>query len=388
MTAGYLATQALAEAPAPSSSVNKWQVFRDLTTARSHFGLSSRSLTVLSALLSFHPGDMLEDRGPLIVFPSNRTLGERAHGMAESTLRRHLAALLDAGLIARHDSPNGKRYATRTVTGRLSVAFGFDLRPLLVRAAEIAHAAAMHRVAQAQLSRRREAIVLQLRDAAKILDYLTGHAGCPVPTDLTCEADDLRRELRRRLTDRDLNAVETRIVTLMVMVDKLLEIHLKATKPSGYDGGNERHIQDSNQNTYESEGAMKIHAAANDAKKTDAAETAPPLPLALVTEACPALTDYAQTEIQHWRDLVSEMDQICPWLGITPETWQAAKRQMGPCTAAVVAACILQRADRILSPGGYLRDLTRRSAEGRFRPEPMVMALLGSRSEDNRRSAA
>ncbi|MDN5568462.1 MAG: replication initiation protein, partial [Paracoccus sp. (in: a-proteobacteria)] len=95
VTAGLLATQALAEGPAPSCIPDKWALLRDLTAARSAFGVSDRDLAVLAALMSFHPGAKLTDDHGLIVFPSNASLSERAHGMAESTLRRHLAALVN-----------------------------------------------------------------------------------------------------------------------------------------------------------------------------------------------------------------------------------------------------------------------------------------------------
>ena len=62
-----------------------------------------------------------------VVFPSNRQLSLRAHGMAPATLRRHLAVLVDAGLIVRRDSPNGKRYARKDGAGGLTKAFGFDI---------------------------------------------------------------------------------------------------------------------------------------------------------------------------------------------------------------------------------------------------------------------
>lgn len=67
-------------------------------SGRQRFSLSDRDLTVLNALLSFHKGTSLSDNANLVVFPSNRALGERAHGMAESTLRRHLAVLVRSGL--------------------------------------------------------------------------------------------------------------------------------------------------------------------------------------------------------------------------------------------------------------------------------------------------
>ena len=66
--------------------------------------------------------------------PRHATLSDRAHGMPESTLRRHLAALVRAGIILRHDSPNGKRYARRGEGGEITDAYGFDLTPLVARA--------------------------------------------------------------------------------------------------------------------------------------------------------------------------------------------------------------------------------------------------------------
>jgi replication initiation protein RepC len=39
-------------------------------------------------------------------------------------------------------------------------------------------------------------------------------------------------------------------------------------------------------------------------------------------------------------------------------------------------ACILQNAEQIQSPGGYLRGFSMRGAEGAFSTGPMVVALL------------
>jgi replication initiation protein RepC len=49
---------------------------------------------------------------------------------------------------------------------------------------------------------------------------------------------------------------------------------------------------------------------------------------------------------------------------------------MGPENAATAMACILERGGHINSAGGYLRDLTRKSARGEFSLGPMLMALL------------
>ena len=107
-----MASQATAKARPPDKAVHKWQVFRAICTAKARIGVSERALAVLDALLSFHPETTLSGEG-LIVFPSNQQLALRAHGMAPATLRRHLAALVDCGLVIRRDSPNGKRFARK-----------------------------------------------------------------------------------------------------------------------------------------------------------------------------------------------------------------------------------------------------------------------------------
>lgn len=52
---------------------------------------------------------------------------------------------------------------------------------------------------------------------------------------------------------------------------------------------------------------------------------------------------------------------------------------MGPENAAVAMAWILERAGHINSPGGYLRDLTRKAERGEFGLGHMLMALLMGR---------
>lgn len=63
-------------------------------------------------------------------------------------------------------------------------------------------------------------------------------------------------------------------------------------------------------------------------------------------------------------------------LGVSPSAYQAACETMGPENAATAIACILERGGHINSPGGYLRDLTRKSEKGEFSLGPMLMALL------------
>ena len=122
MTLGMLANQHQAETSVAGVTRNKWKLFLAVCVSRTTLGVTDRALTVLDALLSFYPKDELSSGAGLVVFPSNNQLSLRARGMTPSTLRRHLAMLIEAGLILRKDSPNGKRYARRDREGEIDQA--------------------------------------------------------------------------------------------------------------------------------------------------------------------------------------------------------------------------------------------------------------------------
>ncbi|MGC4944580.1 plasmid replication protein RepC, partial [Kribbella sp. DT2] len=134
------------------------------------------TLSVLEAMLTFLPEAVLapdrEAGVELVVFPSNRTLSARARGLSEAALRRHIAALAEAGLVIRRDSPNGKRYARRGEGGQVTQAFGFDLTPLALRAGEFAALADAVRAETLAQRIAREKVTLLRRDCAKLLDAL------------------------------------------------------------------------------------------------------------------------------------------------------------------------------------------------------------------------
>lgn len=68
-------------------------------------------------------------------------------------------------------------------------------------------------------------------------------------------------------------------------------------------------------------------------------------------------------------------------LSVSTDAYDDACAVLGHENTATVIACILERADRISSPGGYLRDLTRRARSQSFSIGPMVGALSRARRE-------
>jgi replication initiation protein RepC len=140
-----------------------------IRTIRRDLGLSTGDLLVLGALLSFLP---CKDRetgaerpiGPdmvVVVFASNAVLCDRANGMDERVLRRHLARLSDAGLIRRKQSATGKRFPLKR-DGVIRDAFGIDLTPLLERHPELISMSEETRIRKEELrAARAEALALR-----------------------------------------------------------------------------------------------------------------------------------------------------------------------------------------------------------------------------------
>ena len=89
--------------------------------------------------------------------------------MPPSTLRRHLAVLVDSGVIIRRDSPNGKRTREKGKDGLINHAFGFDISPLVARVEEFEGLAEEIRAADRALRLVRERTTLLRRDIAKMI---------------------------------------------------------------------------------------------------------------------------------------------------------------------------------------------------------------------------
>jgi replication initiation protein RepC len=397
MSLGILASQQRAEAITPGITRNKWKLFRAICEARPALGVSDRALTVLDALLSFYPNDDISKEHSLVVFPSNAQLSMRARGMAPATLRRHLAVLVEAGLILRKDSPNGKRYARRDRAGILNQAFGFSLSPLLARAREI-EGLALQAVADRELLRAtKEKVSLFRRDIGKLIEAAK-LAGVPGQwEDAFSQFRSLIDSVPRAATTEMLTVVIEQLGRLREEILNRLKSQLKGDEMSASESHSERHIQDSQPNyLYDLEAkidndrsnalslavdlagrAKNTQSAIRHAIKDKTSREVKSYPLDFVLRACPEIYAYGPGgAIRGWRDLITAAATVRSMLGVTPSAYQVACSVLGPENAATVVACILERSADIKCAGGYLRDLSRRAERGEFTVGPMLMALL------------
>lgn len=361
-------------------TVDKWQLYKDLCEGKTIIGVSDRSLAVLSALLSFYPDSELSEENGLVVFPSNRQLSLRAHGMPDTSLRRHLGALLDCGLLLRRDSPNGKRYARKGRGGDIEEAFGFSLAPLLARSDEIQEAAERVRADNAALRLMRERVTLHRRDISKLIEVA-------VEEDVSGDWGGLYRRFRavvdaipRRALLIELEAIVTDLVEIRAAVDKLLNSRINVENMNGNDVHSGRQQSESNTDShFVFEPALEKSGGKAEPRLV-MAEPPKAYPLGLVLKACPEIVDYAVDGIASWRELMATAAQVRGYLGVSPSAYEDAQDVLGQENTAVVIACILQRANYIQSAGGYLRALTEKARAGEFSVGPMLMAALKTNS--------
>lgn len=419
MTLGMLANQVMAREIEDGKTVDKWKLFRALCEARPLIGVTDRALAVMNALLSFYPKDELSEAHGLVVFPSNAQLSLRSHGMTEQTIRRHLAVLVEAGLIIRKDSPNGKRYVRRNGAGAIDEAFGFSLAPLLARADEVERLAAQVTAERQHLQRLRERLTLCRRDVAKLIETAVEEGARGDWEMISLHFRSLVMAIPRTSTADVLVTALEEMEMLREEIVNLLEMHIDSRKMNGNPFQNERHIQNSNtESISESEPTIETKQgekseidrqplpvtegqkdadlgkrSVNTAGATNEGHRSPKgvgikaFPLALVLQACPQIADYgAGGAISTWRDLMAAAVVVRSMLGVSPDAYQQACEILGAENAATVIACILERAGHINSAGGYLRDLTRRAEKGEFAIGPMLMALARANGNSVRKA--
>ncbi|KIQ02400.1 replication initiation protein RepC [Agrobacterium tumefaciens] len=371
-------------------TVEKWKVFRDASEAREELGLQSNSLAVLDALLSFYPENELRQDAQLVVFPSNAQLILRAHGMAGATLRRHLALLVDAGLIVRKDSANGKRYARKNGAGEIENAFGFDLSPILARSEELAVIAQKVVADRSAFRKAKENLTICRRDVRKLITAAIEEGADGDWMAIEAMYIDLVSRIPRSPTIADVASILDELELLREEILNLLDTQSNSDFNSTNDAHIEQHIQNSKSESFnELEPSSEKEQGEKPSKRRQPqTETLKAFPLGVVLKACPQILDYGPAgTVGGWRDLMSAAVVVRSMLGVSPSAYQEACETMGPENAAVAIACILERAGHINSAGGYLRNLTNRAARGEFSLGPMVMALLRLNGEAEKRSA-
>lgn len=351
-----------------SAPAAPWEVLDALAACRAKFGLTSASITVLRALLSFLPKTHDQRSDPFLVWPSNEALAKRADGMDERTLRRHLARLSDASLIERRGSPNGKRFALRYKSAVVA-AYGFTLSPLFARKSEILETAEAMRLE----SEMRDIERAHILDLLHQLGTQRFHSGKPKLSD---ESDrEIRRQLRRSIQANELVNIKKSLAELVEPYAPDIVV------VSASNSQNDRHHQKTDKESLESVGERQKEPSVITGSKAEA----PPKPCVddLTLEDCLEATSesaaFSPEPVRTWRDLIKLGETLAPMIGIGSELMDHVRRAMGPLAASLSVLCVVQRSDKINRPGAYLRALALKADAGEFSLNSLVRSAKRSR---------
>lgn len=303
-------------------------------------GLKAPVIATLDAMLSCLP----PQRKHHTVFASNATLSFRRNGISDRTIRRHVAALLDAGLLGRNDSPNRKRFARSNPREGTALRFGFDLTPLFDRLAEIAHLAS-------EAVRTMEHVAY-LRSK---LRALAARQHVERPDDP--QPQEVLKALRRKLSIEELQSmiqtldqppIETPIDDAPVAA---------APKMSGSDGQNVRHHHKSNKEHIDK------NAARNDLSVTD------------IVSACPEVAEYSLRTIRTETDVIAHARTLAPMIGIDARTYDLACTTLDPLRAALAVWIVVKFHQRVRNAGAYFRAITSGVRSQSFEPYSLIRRL-------------
>ena len=322
---------------------DRWDILTDIVIAKDIYGLTSQDITVLRALMTFLPKG---HQPHMIVFPSNRTITERTEGMHPRTIARHLKALVEAGMIERRQSPNGKRYRKRNGDSGFAHVFGLDLMSCFKRRDEI------HDTADA--CREQTMRIAFLREELSLIRAQL------VTMSLAPEICDEIRKIMRRVPD--LMALEVlrsealialpcpSVADNLTVIDRQNVCHQQRSNKD-YNDSDQRKLM-----TVVSEAnAVTCNETSDDGDDTNDANTMPEL-FDLV-ESCPNATFVAQSPIRTWPDVHRLSWQLSSMLGINQDLMLKATEALGKDGLAVTILCLCQKSESIRSYGGYLRSL-------------------------------
>jgi len=385
-----------------------------------HIGLKASDMLLLDTFGAFtQPQDWEEGSRPL-VWASNAYLMEQT-GFSLSALKRHARRLVDAGVIAFKDSPNGKRWGHRDAEGHIVEAYGFDLAPMAARAEEfeILHG---HLRAERQLCARvkRQITITRRIIRAKLETALEQVLKGPW-SDLSEAFQALLDRLPRRTMGSDwlldllqrFTALKEQVESAFggqgevteVSVENCVDnedrviVSTREMNPKGSDS--DPHILNTNQlypvisNSIEKEktaGVVSEHEATEPVETGQAEWSAhgknkskTMLDLATVMQACPEFTQMARDlggYVDNWSELHRVAGQVRPMVGVSEHAWAMAQERLGPLAASAAMALIFDKFSdgEVASPGGYLRGMVEKAGAGELHLERSFYGRLSEQA--------
>jgi replication initiation protein RepC len=392
MTPGLLKADRTAESFAglPEGVTSPGQLLAALKAAAPQLGIAPRLVHAVDWLFCFTQPQDWEQGAQPIVWPS-ALMQQEALGLSSSQVKEINRRLIELGLVAMKDSPNGKRYGKRDPKGRIIEAYGFDLAPIAARHAEFMRLAEEGRAERAAMGRLRRRATIARKGIIQILETAReyGYEGEEWQT-LSRETEALARALRAvervdemamgvTSLERRQRAARERLEVLLGMVET--DPKQPENRPHQY---NYNLILDPEQDTViaakecsgEGGGGVSQAPAPVPPKSPEKGMVHGIRPDELV-RLTPKLKPYLRRSTPTWPDIIDAADWLRHDLGVSKSLWGDACLTMGRELAAVALAVVSTKDEEHFrtSPGGYFHGMVAKAKAGELHLERTVWAL-------------
>lgn len=351
------------------------QILAAFKAAAAHLGIAPRAVHAVDWLFRFtQPQDWQPGQRP-VVWPS-AGLQQEALGLGPAQIKNLNRHLIELGLIAAKDSPNGKRYGRRDKTGNIILAYGFDLSPLALRLEEFheaAERARAERVALRDLRRRLTIARNSLRQTFEtVREYrLTDEAWVTLESTVASTGRPIRLGSRAE----EIAPVVERIESLAAAARRRLEEALAeatSVKISPKGPENQPHQNNYKPNSDRQSDTVTALNACNPPSATretperrDSGSVLTITPDEL-TRLAPRLQPYLAGPAPTWPEIVEAADWLRHELGVSKPLWGDACLALGRERAAIAVAIVSAKPPGHFqrSAGGYFHGMVAKARSG------------------------
>ncbi len=337
--------------PATNCQPDRFSIIEVVRKASTSLGLKAPIIATLDALLSCLP----PKRSHNFVFASNATIAFKRNGISDRTLRRHVALLVEAGLLVRSDSPNRKRFSKSDMSTGSVLRFGFDLSPLFKSYDQICAMA--------------EACAKQ----ASHISFLRTKVRCAIARTMeldgsSVDAENALRTLRRKLSAEELNSILDGLISVKENQGTDTDANLSnVVEVSATAGQNVRHHHNSKKELIDSDVAEKAREPNQEHQQ---------ISIGSLVDACKEAASYLQRPAESLSDVIGHARTLAPMMGIDSTTYRAAEDRLGELGTAVTVWGLLQMQGKIRQLGAYFRAITSGRRSSAFDPWAMIKTLV------------
>jgi replication initiation protein RepC len=376
------------------------QILGAFKAAAPFLGYGARVVHAIDWLFRFTSAQDWREGARPIVWPSARMQQEELQLSPTRTkaLNRYL---MELGLIAAKDSPNGKRYGRRDKEGRIIEAYGFDLSPLAQRFEEFQRAAEEGRAIRARMGQLRRRATIACKAMAQLLDAAEAYGLIDAAwRSLGDEVRVLGAAARRveRLEEMEIGVagLERRVVEAQKRLEMQLSEQQKDVykNPKGSENGPHIYTYKPTLNLKDTVIAYEESSSAPGAT-TESPNKAPQLTereepekvLRLYPDEvpiiAPRLRGYLQAGHPKWADIVDAADLLRRDLDISRPLWGEACQIMGREMAAIAVAIVSTKDPEHFTrtAGHYFHGMVMRAGKGELHLDRTVWGIRAGKRE-------